>query len=93
MVVGISTIELEICDSNSLKDRRQVLQSLVTRLGNQFNISVAQLDTHDLWNRATLGIACVSNDARHTDRILNRVLELIDRDPRVVVLACEREMV
>lgn len=91
MTVGICRIELEVCDSNSLKDKRQVLQSLLTRLRNKFNISVAQLDSHDFWRSATLGIACVSNETTHTDRVLNKVLDLVEREPRVLVLGCERE--
>ena len=67
MVVGTVQIELEVCDSNCLKDKRQVLRSLLTRLDNKFNLSVAQLDTHDLWRSATLGLAHVSNDPQHTD--------------------------
>ena len=93
MVVGLCTIELEVCDSNSLKDKRQVLQSLLTRLSSKFNISVAQLDNHDFWRSATIGVACVSNDATHTDRVLNKVLDLVEREPRVVVVGCERELV
>lgn len=93
MIVGLCTVELEICDSNSLKDKRQVLQSLLTRLGNRFNISIAQLDTHDLWNTASVGIACVSNETAQADRVLNKVLDVIDHDPRVVVLGCRRELV
>jgi len=92
MIVGLCTVELEICDANSLKDKRQVLQSLLTRLRNRFNISIAQLDTHDLWNSAALGIACVSNEAVQTGRVLKKVLDAIEREPRVVVLGCQREM-
>ena len=91
MIVGICRIEVEVCDSNSLKDKRQVLQSLLSRLQNKHNISVAQLDSHDFWRSASIGVACVSNDAKHTDRVLNKVLDLIEREPRVLVLGCERE--
>lgn len=92
MTVGVCQIELEVTDSNSLKDKRQVLRSLLTRLRNKFNVSIAQLDNHDLWRSATLGIAHVSNDSTHTDRVLNRVIDLIEDEPRVLVVGCELEL-
>jgi uncharacterized protein YlxP (DUF503 family) len=91
MTVGVCTVELEVSDSNSLKDKRQVLQSLLTRLRSKFNLSIAQLDTHGSWRNATLGIAHVSNDAQYTDRVLNKVLDTIEQETRVIVLGCELE--
>ena len=57
MIVGVCTVELFIGDSRSLKDKRQVLHSLKDRLRGKFNLSVAEVDGHDLWQKAVLGMA------------------------------------
>jgi len=61
MPVATLTLELAIEHAKSLKDRRQVVRSLKEKLRHGFNISVAELDDALLWNRATLGIAAISN--------------------------------
>lgn len=75
MPIAKLTIELEIPHAHSLKDRRQVVRSIKERLRNGFNISLAELDEGLVWNRATLGIAAISNSASY----LTGQLEQIDR--------------
>jgi len=53
------------------------LKSITTRVGNQFNVSVAEVDDHDLWQLATLGICCVSNNKRYTNEVLSKVVNFI----------------
>jgi len=54
---------------------------MTSRLSNKFNISVAEIDDNDLWQVATLGISCVSNDKRHTNEVLSKAVNFIS-DPR-----------
>ena len=61
MVVGICTVEIYIPEANSLKSKRAVVKSVVQRLRNKFNVSVCELENQDLWQRATLGMACISS--------------------------------
>ena len=61
MPVASLTLEIEISHAQSIKDRRQVVRALKDRLRNAFNISVAELDSAEVWNRATLGIASISS--------------------------------
>jgi uncharacterized protein YlxP (DUF503 family) len=70
MVVGLCTVELFIAESRSLKDKRQVLHSLKDRLHGKFNLSVAEVDGQDLWQKAVLGMACVANEGGHVNRVL-----------------------
>ena len=77
VIVGLCTIELFIADSQSLKDKRQVLLSLQDRLRKKFNLSVAEVDAQDLWQKAVLALACVSNDGRHVNQILDQALNLV----------------
>ena len=62
IIVGLCTVELFIPESQSLKDKRQVLLSLKDRLRDKFNLSVAEVDGQDLWQKAVLGLACVANE-------------------------------
>jgi uncharacterized protein len=68
-------LEIEITHAQSLKDRRQVVRSLKDRLRNGFNLAVAELDSAELWNRATLGIAVISSSSTY----LSGQLQEIDR--------------
>lgn len=65
MPIAKLTIELSIPHAQSLKDRRQVVRSLKDKLRHGFNVSVAELDDANLWNRATLGIAALSGSSAY----------------------------
>ena len=80
MTIAKLTLELAIPHAHSLKDRRQVVRSLKDKLRHSFNVGVAELDDASLWNRATLGIAAISNSTdyltgqmREVDDALNRL--------------------
>jgi len=77
MNVGMCRIRFRLPENGSLKDKRRVLKSITTRVGNKFNVSVAEVDDNDLWQLATLGISCVSNDKRHANEVLSRVVNFI----------------
>lgn len=53
------------------------MKSITTRVRNKFNVSVAEVDDHDLWQLATIGICCVSNDKRYTNQVLSKVVDFI----------------
>ncbi|MDH7500693.1 MAG: DUF503 domain-containing protein [candidate division NC10 bacterium] len=78
MIIGTCQIELLIVDNRSLKGKRKVLKSIKDRVRARFNVSIAEIDHQDQWQRATLGIACVSNDIRLVDSVLNKVVNLIE---------------
>jgi hypothetical protein len=77
MNIGICRVKLRLPENLSLKDKRQVLKSITTQVKNKFNVSVAEVDDQGLWQLATLGICCVSNDKRYTNGVLSRVAEFI----------------
>jgi len=77
MNVGVCKIRLRLPENLSLKGKRQVLKSIIARVGNKFNVSVAEVDDQDLWQLATLGIGCVSNDKRYTNEVLSKVVDFI----------------
>jgi len=77
MNIGVCKIRLRLPENTSLKGKRQVLKSIITRVGSKFNVSVAEVDDHDLWQLATLGICCVSNSKRHANEVLSKVVNFI----------------
>ena len=77
MNVGVCKISLRLPENLSLKGKRRVLKSIIARVGNKFNVSIAEVDDNDSWQLATLGICCVSNNKRHTNEVLSKVVDFI----------------
>ncbi len=77
MNVGVCRISLRLPENLSLKGKRQVVKSIISRVENKFNVSVAEVDDHDLWQLATLGVCCVSNSNQHANEVLSKVVGFI----------------
>jgi hypothetical protein len=77
VVVGVLRLELLLHDNHSLKGKRSVLRTIKARVQNKFNVSIAESDDHDLWQRATLGVSQVGTDEPHVDRCLREVVRFI----------------
>lgn len=78
MAVALLTVELFLPGARSLKDKRMVLRRIKDRL-SKFNVAVAEVDHHDRWQRAGLGIVTISTDDAHADRELTAVAAEIER--------------
>lgn len=78
MIVGVCTIELYLREARSLKDKRQVLKSVITRVKNNFNVAIAEVDHQDKWQRALLGVAVVSTAQDHANGILSKVVNFVE---------------
>ena len=77
MNVGVCKITLRLPENLSLKGKRQVVKSITSRVRNQFNVSVAEVDDHELWQLATIGVSCVSNSKRHVNEVLSKVVDFM----------------
>ena len=86
MLVGTIQVELHIPGASSLKEKRYIVQSLKTKIRNRFNVSIAEVDFHEKWQRTCLGIGCISNDRRHIDTMLSKILSAINQDDRVEII-------
>lgn len=80
MVIGVLTLSVHVPESQSLKDKRQVVSSLLARIRRQFNVAAAEVDDQDTWQVATLGVVCVSSDRRHADEMCQKVLRWVEED-------------
>lgn len=86
MIIGSCVVELVIYDANSLKDKRQVVKSIIGKLQSRFNISVAEVGLNDTWRNAVIGFACVTNDTSHANKVISNVLKFIDNDSRAEII-------
>ena len=77
MNLGVCKITLRLPENLSLKGKRQVVKSITSRVRNQFNVSVAEVDDHELWQLATIGVSCVSNSKRHANEVLSKVVDFM----------------
>ncbi|HZQ22263.1 MAG TPA: DUF503 domain-containing protein [Terriglobales bacterium] len=73
MPIAFLTLELSIEHAQSLKDKRQVVRSLKDRLRASFNVSIAELDSTSLWNRATIGVVSISASRDYLDGLMKNV--------------------
>ncbi len=87
MNIGVLRVVLHLPNSGSLKARRQVVASLLKRVRNEFSVAAAEVGDGDRWQIAELAVACVSNDARHADEVLARVLSFIEARATEAVVA------
>ncbi len=80
-------MEIFVPESSSLKSKRFVLNSIKKRIRNKFNVSVAEVENNDKWQRISLGISMVSNGRKFIDMNVEEILKLIERDGRMEILS------
>jgi len=91
MVIGLLTLELHFPGARSLKDKRQALRSLEARIKNRFNVSLAEVEHHDLWQRASLAVVSVNTEQAHLESTLSAVTDEAERAREIAVLSAETE--
>jgi uncharacterized protein YlxP (DUF503 family) len=69
--VGILSFELHFPESHSLKEKRMHLRSVKQQLANRVGCSIAEVDHHDVWQRARLTLACVTRDPGGATKLLD----------------------
>jgi len=85
-ILGLRVFDLHIQGSHSLKEKRFVLRSVKDRIANGFNVSVAETDHQDKWQRAELSVAAVAGDRAGVEKALDAVRDLLDRQPELRVI-------
>lgn len=78
-------IELYLPHPCSLKEKRAILKGLIAKVKREFNVSIAEVGELNARRRAELGAALVSNDGAFTNRVLAKLVDLIDRESAVVI--------
>lgn len=85
-VVGLCTVDLQIPESGSLKTKRQTLKSVLARVRQQFNVSIAEVGHQDSWQLATVAMTCVSTDPAYIHGLFEHAVRFIDEGPFNLVL-------
>ena len=94
MIIGACELTIHLPESHSLKDKRQVIKSIMARVRNHFEVAIAEVEDQDLWQIAKLGVSCVSNSKQHADEILGRVQRYIEETrPDVLISNIEIELI
>jgi len=94
MNVGVCRVSLRFPESLSLKGKRRILKSITTRVAGKFNVAVAEVDNQELWQVATIGICCVSNNSRHANEVMSKIVDfIVSSRPDVEILGYEIEIV
>lgn len=93
MTVGMCLVVLRMPANRSLKDKRQVVRSIVERVRNRFNVSIAEVDDNDRWQTASLGLCCVANDRAFVEATLSKAVAFIEHErPDAEIVSQETEL-
>jgi uncharacterized protein YlxP (DUF503 family) len=76
--VALGLVELHLAEADSLKGKRHMLKGMKEKVKHRFNVSIAEVDHEDLWQRATLAVACVANDARFANEVVSKAVNYIE---------------
>ena len=79
MVVGILELELRLFSSHSLKDKRNIIKSLISSIRNSFNVSVSEVGCQDLWQRAIIGIAFITIEKSFAQNVLLKIIKFVEK--------------
>lgn len=86
MLVGVCQIEMLLPACSSLKEKRLILNSVKDKIGNKFNVSIAEVEHQELWQRSILGMALVANEKKLIDQVFNKILKFLHNQDRLEVI-------
>lgn len=78
MLIGVCKVIISIPESFSLKEKRKVKRSIVDKVRAKFNVSIAEVDSQDIWNELVLGISIVSTESKHIYEVMSEVIKVIE---------------
>ena len=76
--LGVLTLTLHLPGCASLKEKRSRLKPFLAFLHREYKVSAAEIDHHDVWQNSVVAVALVSNDSKHTRRVLQKIADRID---------------
>ena len=93
MVVGIVRIRLHLEGNHSLKGKRKVIKSILQKVSSRFNCAASEVEFHDVWQSAEIGIATVGNDGPTINSALDKILDFIEKNVQAEVVESHLEMI
>jgi uncharacterized protein YlxP (DUF503 family) len=92
MIIGSAVIRLRLFTPESLKEKRHIIKSIISKIRGTFNVSIAEISLNDKWQMAEIGMACVSNDSKVVDSTFNSIINFIEKDSRVEIVDISIEL-
>ncbi|MFW5873679.1 MAG: DUF503 domain-containing protein [Bacillota bacterium] len=89
IVIGLR-LELYLPGVNSLKEKRRLIKSLLDKISNKFNVSIAEIDNQDLWQSSVIGIVSISNSRKPIERTFTALIELVDQKSGIELMKSEK---
>lgn len=93
MVIGTAEIVFRAEWVSSLKEKRMVLKSLIERTRHKFNISIGETGTQDQHKILTIGFACVTNEVRHADTMIQRIIDFMEKNTQAEMISMDTEII
>ncbi len=93
MTLGVVRIKLRLAAVSSLKEKRHIVKRSIARIKNKFNVSVAEIGSLDILQRAELGVAVVSNDTSFVNSILDKIIDLVEEMHLAEIIDSELEII
>jgi len=93
MIIGILQLELYLPGTSSLKEKRMILKSLKDRTRKAFNVSISELDEHDKWQKAVIGIAAIGGNKSTINSLLDKVLNFVEKIRDLQISNYEMEII
>lgn len=91
MIIGSLILSIRIPWVHSLKEKRQILKSLMAKTRQKFNVAIAEIQAQDQHQTIVLGIACITNETTKADQILDQVLFFLESHTEGEIFVLERE--
>jgi uncharacterized protein YlxP (DUF503 family) len=92
MIVAVARLILIIHDNNSLKGKRKVVKSLIEKVRHRFDAAIAEVEDHDLWQKAQIGVALVGNDAKLLESRLQQIMQFVENQHLAEIIDSQVEL-
>ncbi|MBI9017773.1 MAG: DUF503 domain-containing protein [Phycisphaerae bacterium] len=86
MITGLLTVQISVFDAMTLKDKRSVIKSLKDRIGNKYNVSIAEVGDNDKIRSSLIGIAMVANDSRFVHQALDTIVQFVRKQTNLTLI-------
>lgn len=80
MVIGVLELDLRLFSPNSLKDKRSLIRGLISRIRNNFNVSVSEIGYQDLGQRTLVGVALITGERSFAQRVLSKIMKFVEKE-------------
>lgn len=92
MIIGACEVEVSLYEVNSLKEKRQIIKSIIGRIQSRFNVSIAEVGMNDIWRRGNIGFVCVTTSTKHANQMINSIIKFIENDNRLEIINSDIEI-